>query len=213
MNPSVKWYAARGRLAALVPCVPHCGQVNSTRSSRGSRFNAAQPVYRTPIVSFEFFSMMTLPNKSLRIIRRAWVENRFNRVPIFVNGSHDCFYVLRNCEAKSWNQRRYLVSIFSKRSRLLIASDAPGLVKDLRRPEKLMPKIRFSTSEFRGGVCHERARWGFTVLSRQRPAIVGQSKIGSPKSASGFNYFRSCAGSGVASVAAHHARAAAAAIL
>jgi len=76
-----------------------------------------------------------------------------------------------------------------------------------------VPKIRFSTSEFRGGVCPESARWVFTVLSRRRPAIVGPSKIGSPKSASGFDYFRSCAGSRVASVAAHHARAAATAIL
>src|ERR1700693_652887 len=88
-----------------------------------------------------------------------------------------------------------------------------GLVKDVRRPENFVPKIRFSRSEFRGGVCHERARWVFTMLSRRRPAIVGPSKIGSPKSASGFDYFRSCAGSGLASVAAHHARAAATAIL
>src|ERR1700732_2920728 len=88
-----------------------------------------------------------------------------------------------------------------------------GLLKHVRRPENFVPKIRFSTSEFRGGVCHERTPWVFTMLGRRRPAIVGQSKVASPKSASGFNYFRSCAGSGVASLAAHHARAAATAIL
>src|SRR5580704_9694047 len=67
--------------------------------------------------------------------------------------------------------------------------------------------------ELCGGVCHERARWVFTMLSRWRQAIGGQSKSDSPKGAADFDYFRSSAGSGVAFVAAHHARVAATAIL
>src|ERR1700733_8568572 len=67
--------------------------------------------------------------------------------------------------------------------------------------------------ELCGGVCHERARWFFTMLSRWRQALSGQSKNDSPKGAADFDYFRSSAGSGVAFVAAHHPRPAATAIL
>src|ERR1700722_15865472 len=64
-----------------------------------------------------------------------------------------------------------------------------------------------------GGVCHERARWVFTMLSRWRQAIGGQSKSDSPKGAADFDYFRSSAGGGVAFVAAHHPRPAATTVL
>src|SRR5271156_3527033 len=67
--------------------------------------------------------------------------------------------------------------------------------------------------ELCGGVCHERARRVFTMLSRWRQAIGGKCKSDSPKGAADFDYFRSCAGGGVASVAAHHPRTAATAIL
>src|SRR5579864_1972220 len=50
-KPSVKRYKDRSRRAFLAPTTPQWGQVNSTLSSCGSRFKAAQPVGRTPNVS------------------------------------------------------------------------------------------------------------------------------------------------------------------
>src|ERR1700722_6384724 len=68
-------------------------------------------------------------------------------------------------------------------------------------------------SELCGGVCHERARWVFTMLSRWRQAIGGQSKSDSAKGAADFDYFRSCAGGGIVFVAAHYPGAAATTVL
>src|ERR1700722_14053530 len=64
-----------------------------------------------------------------------------------------------------------------------------------------------------GGVCHERARWVFTMLSRWRQAIGGQSKSDSPKGAADFDFFRRRAGGGVSFVAANPPRPAATTVL